>query len=60
MGPIITLEQNNLYLELKKEFEGEDWPGYQIDSFDLSIKFISPEILFDYNSFVLKRDFNIR
>ena len=49
--------KNNIYLELKKEFENENWPGYEIDSLDLSIKFISPEILFDYNSFELKREF---
>ena len=49
--------KNDIYFELKKEFENENWPGYEIDSLDLSIKFISPDILFDYNSFILKRDF---
>lgn len=49
--------KNNIYLELKKEFKNENWSGYEIDSLDLSIKFISPEILFDYNSFELKREF---
>ena len=49
--------KNNIYLELKKEFKNENWSGYEIDSLDLSIKFISPEILFDYNSFKLKREF---
>jgi len=49
--------KNDIYFELKKEFENENWPGYEIDSDYLSIKFISPDILFDYNSFILKRDF---
>ena len=49
--------KNNIYSELKKEFQNENWPGYEIDSLDLSIKFISPEILFDFNSFYLKKDF---
>ena len=49
--------KKEIYEELKKEFEKEDWGDHVIDSSDLSIKFISPEILFDYNSFDLKRDF---
>ena len=36
--------KNDIYFELKKEFENENWPGYEIDSLDLSIKFISPNM----------------
>ncbi|MDA8559073.1 OmpA family protein [Flavobacteriaceae bacterium] len=50
--------KNEIYKELITEFGDEDWAdSIFIDSLDLSIKFISPEILFDYNSFILKRDF---
>ena len=55
----------NKYLKLKKliasemeeEFKDKNWDGYEIDKENLSIKFVSPKILFDFEKSEIKPEF---
>ena len=43
--------------ELEEEFKDKNWDGYEIDKENLSIKFVSPKILFDFEKSEIKPEF---
>ena len=47
----------DIYNDLEKTFKDNNWKGYEIDKQDLSIKFVSPEILFDFGKSEIKTEF---
>ena len=47
----------DIYNDLDKTFKYNNWKGYELDKEDLSIKFVSPDILFDFGKSEIKTEF---